>query len=326
MSASRRKAKFRPAGVTAETVAGAPDRQARVIRALLIFSGLLFVSMIGLILWLKHNEKIAAQQDAAIAKMTSYVMDEAHLIAPDERARLNERLRAVYRADGPQIVVATIARVTQGSIAQDALARARAWRIGHAGRNDGVLLLIAAEERKARIEVGYGLEGVLTDAASRLVIANRMERHLQAREWTEAARGGVEGVLDIVGATVVAPNAGRPAPAEPLWWTLLAGLGKAIVVVFFAVVFLLFFVAIVMVALSILQTILLAVPYVGPRIRTSNRWNWLAKPLPVKWEKGGSSGSGSSSDSGSSGSSSSSSSSDSDSGGGGDFGGGGSND
>lgn len=321
MSAAGRKAKFRH-GVAAAAVAGAPARQARVIRALLIFSGLLFVSMIGLILYLKHNQKIAAQQAAAIPKMTSYVMDEAHLIAPDERARLNERLRALYRADGPQIVVATIARVTQGSIAEDALTRARAWRIGHAGRNDGVLLLIAAEERKARIEVGYGLEGVLTDAASRLVIANRMERHLQAREWTEAARGGVDGVLDVVGATVVAPNAGPPAAPEPLWWTAF----KAIVVIFFALVFLLFFVVIVMVALSLLQTLLLAIPYVGPHIRASKRWKWLAKPLPVKWAKGGSSGSGSSSDSGrSSGSSGSDSGSDS-GGGGGDFGGGGSND
>ena len=305
---------------------GAVAQQNRTIKALLAVSLALFVSLIGLILYLKHNQRIAAEQAAAIPKMTSTVMDEANLIAPDERARLAERLRAIYRADGPQIVVATIAHVTKGSIAEDAIERARAWKIGHAGRNDGVLLLIAANERKARIEVGYGLEGVLTDAASRLVIANRMERHLQAREWTDAARGGVEGILDIVGATVVAPNAGRPPAQDPLWWTLLTGAGKAVLIVIFIGSMALFAIVIVMVILSILQSLLLAIPGVGARIRASTRWGWLAKPLPIRPAGGGSSGPDSTSDSGWSSDSSSASSSSSDSGGGGDFGGGGSND
>ena len=59
-------------------------------------------------------------------RFASVVMDEAHLIAPDERARLNERLRALYNSNGPQVVVATIPRVTMGSIAEDAIARAAA--------------------------------------------------------------------------------------------------------------------------------------------------------------------------------------------------------
>lgn len=305
----------------------ASARQTRTAQALFVGSLLFFAAMIGLIRYLKHNQEIAAQQ-ATLPKMTSYVMDEARLIAPDERARLNERLRALYNADGPQVVVATIPRVTAGSIAEDAIGRARAWRIGHAGRNDGVLLLIAESERKARIEVGYGLEGLLTDAVTRLIIANRMEGHLRAGEWTEAARGGVEGVLDVVGQAVVAPNAGRgdgEQTGEPLIWTIAAGAGKAIVVIFFLAVMALFFVVLFLVALSILQTILLAIPGVAPRLKASKRWSWIARPLPVR-AGGGSSGSDSSSDSGWSSSSSSSSDSSSDSGGGGDFGGGGSND
>lgn len=305
----------------------ASARQPRTARALFIGALALFAAMIGLIRYLKHDQEMTAQQ-AARPKMTSYVMDEAHLIVPDERARLNERLRALYRADGPQVVVATIARVTKGSIAEDAIGLARAWRIGHAGRNDGVLLLIAESERKARIEVGYGLEGLLTDAATRLIIADRMERHLQAGEWTEAARGGVEGVLEAIGQTVVAPNAGRSSGEEAggsLLWTIVVGAGKIIVIVFFLAVMALFFVVLLLVALGILQTILLAIPGVAPRLKASKRWSWIARPLPVR-AGGGSSGSDSSSDSGWSSGSSSSSDSSSDSGGGGDFGGGGSND
>ena len=295
--------------------------QARKAQAIFLGALLLFAAMIGIIRYLKSQQE--AERASAPPKMTSYVMDEAHLIDSGVRAQLNERLRALYRADGPQVVVATIAGVTKGSIAEDAIAHARAWRIGHAGRNDGVLLLIAANERKARIEVGYGLEGVLTDAVSRLIIQNRMERHLQAREWTQAAAGGVDGVLDVVGKIVVAPNAGRvPESQDSLLWTVVVFAGKGLLVVVFVSVMALFFIVLAMVALSILQTILLAIPGVGPRIKASPRWSWLARPLPVR-PGGGSS----SSDSGSDWSSSSSSSSSSgDSGGGGDFGGGGSND
>ena len=259
--------------------------------------------------------------------MTSYVMDEARLIAPDARAQLNERLRALYNSNGPQVVVATIPRVAMGSIAEDAIAHARAWRIGHAGRNDGVLLLIAEAEHKARIEVGYGLEGVLTDAISRLIIANRMERHLQAGDWTQAARAGVDGILDVVGATVVEPNAGRAHETEDSFiWTIAASVGKAILALFFFAIMALFFAVIAIVALSVLQSLLLAIPGIGPRIRASNRWGWLAWQLPVRPSGRGSSSSDSSSDSSWSSSSDSGSSSSSDSGGGGDFGGGGSND
>ncbi|MCB1535980.1 MAG: TPM domain-containing protein [Rhodoblastus sp.] len=307
----------------ARTRAGARPGISQKRKAQAIFLGalLLFAAMIGIIRYLKSQQE--AERASAPPKMTSYVMDEAHLIDSGVRAQLNERLRALYRADGPQVVVATIAGVTKGSIAEDAIAHARAWRIGHAGRNDGVLLLIAANERKARIEVGYGLEGVLTDAVSRLIIQNRMERHLQAREWTQAAAGGVDGVLDVVGKIVVAPNAGRvPESQDSLLWTVVVFAGKGLLVVVFVSVMALFFIVLAMVALSILQTILLAIPGVGPRIKASPRWSWLARPLPVR-PGGGSS----SSDSGSDWSSSSSSSSSSgDSGGGGDFGGGGSND
>lgn len=295
--------------------------QTRKAQAVVLGVLLLFAAMIGLIRYLKSQQE--AERANAPPKMTSYVMDEAHLIDPGVRAQLNERLRALYRGDGPQVVVATIGGVTKGSIAEDAIARARAWRIGHAGRNDGVLLLIAANERKARIEVGYGLEGVLTDAVSRLIIQNRMERHLQAREWTQAAEGGVAGILDVVGKTIVEPNAGRVQDQDSLLWTIVVFAGKGLLVVVFVSVMALFFVVLAMVALSILQSILLAIPGVAPRIKASPRWSWLAKPLPVRPGGGGSS----SSDSGSDWSSSSSSASSSgDSGGGGDFGGGGSND
>ena len=256
-------------------------QQTRTIKALLAFSLLLFAGMIALILYLKHNQEIAAQEKR-LPKMTSYVMDEAHLLRADERTRMADRLRALYQANGPQVVVATIPQVTMGSIAEDAIARARAWRIGHAGRNDGVLILIAEKEAKARIEVGYGLEGVLTDAVSRLIIANRMERHLQARDWTEAARGGVDGVLDVIGNLVVEPNAGPPKAEDSLLWTIFVGAGKAVLIVIFFGSMAIFAIVIVMVLLSILQSILLAIPFVGPRIRASKRWSWLAKPLPIR--------------------------------------------
>ena len=266
--------------------------------------------------------------------LTSYVMDEAEILQPDERARIAARLADLDHSGGPQIVVATEAHLQGATIADDGIEHARRWRIGHAGRNDGALLLIVQSEHKARIEVGYGLEGVLTDAATRILIDRRMEAHLRAGEWTDAAREGVDGMISIVRSEPAAaqPDAVRPTdeatsppPATPSYTpsietqpSFLHDLGQLAGILLFLTVFLL-------VGLGFIQAIVLSIPGVDKRLVQSKHWSWIAR-----WRVLGSSGGSSRSDSDSGSSSSSSSDSGSSDGGsiggGGDFGGGGSND
>lgn len=271
------------------TPAGKTDNKKAARR--IINGAFLVLIFAGLTVYFANKRQ--AEAPPPPSRLTSLVMDEANILAPDFRAQAGAKLSTLEAIGGPQIVVATERRLQGATIADDALEHARRWRIGHAGRNDGALLLIVESARKARIEVGYGLEGVLTDAASRVIIAERMEAHLRAGEWTQAAQSGLDGVLAIV----------HPAPIEPPKPTRLYELGQTAGIALFGVV-------IVLIALGVIQAIALAIPGVDRRLARSKRWGWISR-----WRVLGGGGGGSSS-SGGSGSS----------GGGGSFGGGGAND
>src|ERR1700730_8780667 len=102
--------------------------------------------------------------------LSSRVVDEAGLLSAAERERLTAQLAAHEHATGQQVVVVTL-RSLQGMPIEDFGYRlGRAWGIGEKGKNTGALLVVAPSERAVRIEVGYGLEGLLTDALSRSII------------------------------------------------------------------------------------------------------------------------------------------------------------
>ena len=251
---------------------------------------LLIMAILGVIVW-QGNQRQAADRARNPPRLTSFVQDAASIIDRDESMAMEAKLRAFDRLGGPQLVVAT--RYTLDKpIEEEALSLARAWRIGRAGQNNGVLLLLVQRDHKARIEVGYGLEGVLTDALSRIIIANDIEPALQAGDFTRAAHAGVEAILAKIhdGPVVV------PEPAGP---SLGDRLGEA------------FFMLIIgLIAIGIVQAIVLAIPGVEKRVLRSHGFGWFARIRVLGGAGGG----------GSSGSSSGGSSV----GGGGSFGGGGS--
>lgn len=236
------------------TVRANPNRKQQVV----FMGALLLFVLVGLGVYFAKKRQMS--EPPPPARLTSHVMDEANIIWPDERARMNATLEALEAAGGPQIVVATEKRIEGATIAEDALARARRWGVGAAGRNDGAVLLIAQAERKARIEVGYGLEGVLTDAASRLIIESRIAPHLAAGAWTDAARDGLDGVLAIV----------HPGPVEPPKPSRLYEFGQLAGVALFGVV-------IALIVVGVVQAIVLAIPGARRRIARSRRWGWFAR-------------------------------------------------
>jgi uncharacterized protein len=96
--------------------------------------------------------------------LTGRVVDRADLLSPAVEQQLSEKLAAHERATGEQVVVATINNLGGLSIDQYGYRLGRHWGIGQKGKDNGVLLIVAPKVRKVRIEVGYGLEGQLTDA------------------------------------------------------------------------------------------------------------------------------------------------------------------
>jgi uncharacterized protein len=127
--------------------------------------------------------------------LTGRVVDEANILDAATRQTLSDKVAAVEAKSGDQIVVVTLKSLQGTSIEDYGYQLGRHWGIGEKTRNNGALLIVAPNERKVRIEVGYGLEGALTDAVTQLIIQNAILPRLRAND---AAGGIVRGVDDII--------------------------------------------------------------------------------------------------------------------------------
>ncbi|MDN3644864.1 TPM domain-containing protein [Pontixanthobacter aestiaquae] len=114
---------------------------------------------------------VAAQE---FPELTGRVVDAADIIPDAEEAALNARLEAIETQSQRQFVIATIPDLQGYDVADYGYQLGRAWGIGDAERNDGVLLIVAPNDRKTRIEVGYGLEPILTDGLTTLIVQRQM--------------------------------------------------------------------------------------------------------------------------------------------------------
>lgn len=95
--------------------------------------------------------------------LSGRVVDRADILTPSQESILTAKLEGLERATTDQLVVVTLPSLGQASIEETALALGRGWKVGQADTDNGVLLIVAPNERKVRVEVGYGLEGYLTD-------------------------------------------------------------------------------------------------------------------------------------------------------------------
>src|SRR4051812_17027387 len=102
--------------------------------------------------------------------LSGRVVDEAGILSPAAEAEINQKLEQVEATTHHQFVVATVKDLQGYDIEDYGYQLGRAWKIGDEKRDDGALLVVAPSARKVRIEVGYGLEPVLTDALSSLII------------------------------------------------------------------------------------------------------------------------------------------------------------
>ena len=133
--------------------------------------------------------------DPAYPALTGRVVDKAGVLQPDALQRLDGKLKDLEDKSGIQLVVATVPSLDGGEIEPYANGLFRVWKLGEAKQNNGVLLLVAPKERRVRIEVGYGEEGTLTDALSKVIITNAMVPRFKAGDF----QGGIErGTDDII--------------------------------------------------------------------------------------------------------------------------------
>jgi uncharacterized protein len=128
-------------------------------------------------------------------RLTGRVVDQADLLTAADEAALTGRLEALQRASSRQLVVATVSSLQDLAIEDYGYQLGRAWNIGQRGANNGVILLVAPTERKARIEVGYGLEPILTDALSSQIIRDRMLPRFRANDYPGGINAGADAII-----------------------------------------------------------------------------------------------------------------------------------
>jgi uncharacterized protein len=112
-----------------------------------------------------------------------------------QRASLEGKLKALEDKSGIQLVVATVSSLDGQEIEPYANALFRAWKLGQEKTNNGVLFLIAPKDHKVRIEVGYGLEGTLTDATSKIIIINAVAPRFKAGDFDGGIARGVDDII-----------------------------------------------------------------------------------------------------------------------------------
>jgi uncharacterized protein len=130
--------------------------------------------------------------------LTGRIVDQADILSPAAKAALEPKLADLEERSGIQLVVATVSSLEGQEIEPYANELFRTWRLGEAERNNGVLLLVAPNERRVRIEVGYGLEGTLTDARSKIIITNAIAPRFKAGDFSGGVTRGVDDIVIVL--------------------------------------------------------------------------------------------------------------------------------
>ena len=130
--------------------------------------------------------------------LSGRVVDDAGVLDEGTRAALTQKLAEFETKTTDQFVVVTLKSLQGTSIEDFGVELGRHWQIGQRDKNNGVLLIVAPNERRVRIEVGYGLEGALTDAVSRLIIENGITPRFRAGDFAGGITRGVDDVTSVL--------------------------------------------------------------------------------------------------------------------------------
>jgi uncharacterized protein len=158
------------------------------------------------------------QSTPEFPELTGRVVDRAEMLAPEVEARLTQMLQAHEQASTEQVVVVTLPNLQGFAIEDYGYQLGRHWGIGQEGEDNGALLIVAEEERKVRIEVGYGLEGRLTDADASVIINRVITPAFKQGDFQAGIFNGASAMVQVLGGEPLAVSGGqqsRPIQEKP---------------------------------------------------------------------------------------------------------------
>jgi uncharacterized protein len=166
----------------------------------------------------------AASKELGVPALTGRVNDYASMISPQARAVIDGKLKALEDAESTQIVILTVPSLEGQPIEDFSIKVAEAWKIGQKGKDNGILLIVSKNDRKIRIEVGYGLEGRLTDLQSGRIIDEVIKPAFKRGDIDSGFISGVDALVASVKGEYQAPKVkktDRNSPSIPLVFIIL---------------------------------------------------------------------------------------------------------
>jgi uncharacterized protein len=152
-----------------------------------------------------------ANAQVAVPPLTARVTDLTGTLNREQSAALEEKLRAFEERKGSQLAVLIVPTTEPEDIAGFGIRVAEAWKLGRKGVDDGAILIVAKNDRRLRIEVGYGLEGVLPDALARLIIAETITPYFKQGDFYGGIDAGLDQMIRVVD--------GEPLPEPDRKWS-----------------------------------------------------------------------------------------------------------
>ena len=159
---------------------------------------------------------LQAQSPVAVPPLTGLVIDQTGTLSPSEQSALETRLTALQKRKGSQIAVLLVPTTSPEAIEQYSLRVVEAWKLGRKGVDDGVLVLVAKDDRAVRIEVGYGLEGAIPDAIGKRVIDDYIVPRFRAGDYPGGISAGVDRLIGLVDGEALPEPQASPAPSGRL--------------------------------------------------------------------------------------------------------------
>jgi uncharacterized protein len=157
----------------------------------------------------------AAFADVAVPPLVGRVVDQTGTLSSDEMTSLNQTLRNFEARKGSQVAVLIVPTTAPETIEQYSIRAAEAWKIGRKKIDDGALLVVAKDDRKLRIEVGYGLEGALTDVTSQRIIDEIITPKFRSGDFAGGISAGVDRIIRVAdGESLPAPEPRREQSSD----------------------------------------------------------------------------------------------------------------
>lgn len=164
----------------------------------------------------------AQQGFVAVPALTAPVTDLSGTLTPDQLSALDAKIRAFEQAKGSQVAVLIVPTTRPEEIEQYSIRVVEQWRLGRGKVDDGVLLLVALDDRRMRIEVGYGLEGALPDATANRIIQQTIAPSFKRGDYYGGITDGVDRIMRVIeGEPLPEPEISPPAANVPGLFTAL---------------------------------------------------------------------------------------------------------